>query len=290
MSKNATKNKPPKKNKKRQQQIEPKYTAANSDRHVLYGLSVQNVEAEVDFVDATFETIRGKKARSVREDFCGTANTCCEWVKRRPDNVAVGVDLDRATLDWAGEHNLPTLNGDQRSRVTLLERDVCDTGAEGHGTDVVLAMNFSYWIFRKREQLRAYFASVRESLADDGVFFLDFYGGSEALTEVEEIREQDGFDYVWDQARYDPISGSMLCHIHFKFRDGSKMKKAFTYEWRVWTLPEILEILEEAGFKKPTVYWEGEDPDNPEEGNGEFTPREVGDADLAFICYLVAEK
>ncbi len=290
MSKNATKNKPPKKNKKRQQQIEHKYTAANSDRHVLYGLSVQNVEAEVDFVDATFEALKGKKPQSVREDFCGTANTCCEWVKRRPGNVAVGVDLDRSTLDWAGEHNLPTLDDDQRSRVTLLERDVCDTGAEGHGTNVVLAMNFSYWIFRKREQLRAYFASVRDSLADDGVFFLDFYGGSEALTEVEEVREQDGFDYVWDQARYDPISGSMLCHIHFKFRDGSKMRKAFTYEWRVWTLPEILEILEEAGFKKPTVYWEGEDPDNPEEGNGEFTPREVGDADLAFICYLVAEK
>ncbi len=279
-----------KKKKKHKQIIEPKYTAAKSDRHVLYGLSVQNVEAEIDFIEQTFETLKGRLPVRVREDFCGTANTCCEWVKRRTENTAVGVDLDKSTLDWAVEHNFPTLSDEQRARVELLERDVCDTGSQGTGSDVVLAMNFSYWIFRTRQQLRAYFESVRKSLADGGVFFLDFYGGSEAVSEVEETREQDGFDYVWDQSKFDPISATMLCHIHFEFRDGSKMKEAFTYEWRVWSLPEILEMLEEAGFAKSTVYWEGEDPDDPQEGNGEFTPREVGDADPAFICYLVAEK
>ncbi len=280
-----------KKNKqKRKQQIEAKYTAKTADRHILYGESVQNVESEVDFVTQTFQTLRGRPATKAREDFCGTANTCCEWVRRGDNMTAVGVDLDRPTLDWAIEKNLPRLTDDQRKRVQLLERDVCDAGKEGQGADVVLAMNFSYWIFKTRDELRSYFRSVRDSMVEDGVFFLDFYGGSEAMTECEEVREQEGFDYIWDQASYDPISGTMLCHIHFKFRDGTKMKRAFTYEWRVWTLPEIREILAEAGFARSTVYWEGEDPDNPEEGNGEFTPREVGDADLAFICYIVAEK
>ena len=44
----------------------------------------------------------------------------------------------------------------------------------------------------------------------------------------------------------------------------------------------------EAGFSKATVYWEGEDEDG--EGNGEFTPDGKGEADLAWIAYIVAEK
>ena len=63
----------------------------------------------------------------------------------------------------------------------------------------------------------------------------------------------------------------MLCHIHFSFPDGSKIKKAFTYDWRLWTLPEIRELLLEAGFQRATVYWEGTNEET-EEGDGEFTP------------------
>ena len=48
------------------------------------------------------------------------------------------------------------------------------------------------------------------------------------------------------------------------------------------------ELLLEAGFRKATVYWEGEDEDG--EGNGEFTPDEKGAADLAWIAYIIAEK
>ena len=40
-----------------------------------------------------------------------------------------------------------------------------------------------------------------------------------------------------------PITHATTCHIHFKFPDGSKLKKAFTYEWRLWTAPEIRELL-----------------------------------------------
>jgi len=66
------------------------------------------------------------------------------------------------------------------------------------------------------------------------------------------------------------------------------MKKAFTYEWRLWTAPEILEVLAEAGFTKSKIYWEGSDEDG--DGNGVFTPEDKGEADLAWIAYIVAEK
>ena len=53
----------------------------------------------------------------------------------------------------------------------------------------------------------------------------------------------------------------MVNHIHFEFTNGSRLKRAFTYEWRLWTLPEIRELLGEAGFSRSTVYWEDRDAD-----------------------------
>ena len=59
------------------------------------------------------------------------------------------------------------------------------------------------------------------------------------------------------------------CNIHFKFPDGSKIKRAFSYTWRLWTAPELRDMLLDAGFRNVTVYWEGEDDNG--EGNGEFS-------------------
>ena len=66
------------------------------------------------------------------------------------------------------------------------------------------------------------------------------------------------------------------------------MREAFTYEWRLWTLPEIKELMLEAGFSKVTVWWEGTDEDG--DGDGEFTADEVGEACEGWIAYLTAEK
>ena len=259
-------------------------TALTADRHELYQHSVQNVEAEIDFIDAEYESIRGRKASSLREDFCGTGNTSVEWIKRRKTNTAVGLDIDQPTLDWGEEHHLAKLSDDERSRVQLLNRTVLEPGDAG-GTDCVLAMNFSYWLFKTRDELRGYFNGK------DGIFFLDHYGGSETMTETEETKKIDAgggrsFTYIWEQASYNPITGDMRCHIHFKFPDKTRMNKAFTYEWRLWTMVEIRELLSEAGFANVLVYWEGEDEDG--DGNGEYEPTLEGEADPAFISYIVA--
>jgi hypothetical protein len=80
----------------------------------------------------------------------------------------------------------------------------------------------------------------------------------------------------------------MTCHIHFEFPDQSRLDEAFSYQWRLWTLPEICELLAESGFANVTVYWEGTD-EEANEGNGIFEPAEVGGADPGWICYIVAE-
>jgi SAM-dependent methyltransferase len=260
--------------------------AEQADIHDLYEKSVQNVEHEVEFLQDTFKSIRGRTAKVFREDFCGTASASCEWVRQGEEFTAIGVDIEPSVLDWGRNNRISRLPASDQARVRLLEADVMT--AETPPADLLVAFNFSYFIFNTRDLLRQYFQKSYDALKDDGVFFVDLFGGPEAQEETKEKTKHKGFSYIWHQAEFHPVTNYLRCHIHFKFPDGSKIKKAFTYEWRLWSAPEICEILNEAGFRNATVYWEGEDEDG--EGNGEFTPDARGEADLAWIAYIVAEK
>lgn len=266
-------------------QTTSKTMADLADRHICYEDSVQCVESEIDFVDATFTKLRKRQAKTLREDFCGTTNTSCEWIKRRKNNTAICVDLDKEVLRWGKKNKISKLASEQAKRITVINDNVLTIKTEP--VEIVLAMNFSYWLLKERKLTIKYFKSIYKSLVKDGIFFLDAYGGYEAYQELKEKTRQKNFTYIWDQNRYNPINGIAKNYIHFKFKDGSKMMKAFEYEWRVWTMPEILDMLGEAGFK-PTVYWEQADEDG--EGNGIFIPETEGDADAGWIAYVVAEK
>jgi hypothetical protein len=276
----------------------PALTARSADRFDLYQRSVQNVEHDIDFVDRVFYRFRGRRARSLREDFCGTGNTACAWVRRRRTNVAVGLDLDPRPLAWGRAHNVARLTADQQARVALIRGDVLSPPSPRYGRsaaaarrrfDLVLAMNFSYWTFRTRALMATYFTAVRRALTRDGLFILDFFGGSDVLREMTEHTRyggrRTGFTYIWDQARYDPITGDYRCHIHFRFPDGTRLRRAFSYHWRLWTLPELRDILADAGFRRVTTFTEGDDGRGG--GNGIFREARHSPADRTIIAYIV---
>ncbi|HVS63083.1 MAG TPA: class I SAM-dependent methyltransferase [Thermoanaerobaculia bacterium] len=270
------------------------------DLQTLYEASVQNVDADVDFIERIWRKEHGEMPHWLREDFCGSASLAAHFVTRHPDNRALGVDLDGVTLAWGRRHRVERL-GDAASRITLLERDVLHSAEDD--LEVVTAFNFSYWIFRTREELRAYFASVHDSLRVGGVFFLDVFGGTAAMDTVEEEtrhpRQEDpygvripAFSYLWDQASFNPIDHEFVCHIHFEVGRGRRRKtlrKAFTYEWRFWTLPELRELLAEAGFSRSDVYVEGWD-EEADEPDGIFRLRKRFDNEGSWIAYLVAVR
>jgi len=262
--------------------------AETADIHELYELSVQNVENEVEFLQATFKSLTGRTGYLFREDFCGTASISCQWVRQGKEYQAIGVDIEPSVLEWGRTNRLSKLASEDQARVSLIESDVMTV--ETPRVDLLAAFNFSYFIFDTRDSLRTYFKQAYDAIKDDGVFFCDLFGGPEAQEETKEKTKykKHGFSYIWHQATFHPVTNFIRCHIHFKFKDGSMIKKAFSYEWRLWSAPEIRELLLEAGFRKATVYWEGEDEDG--DGNGEFTPDESGVADLAWIAYIVAEK
>jgi SAM-dependent methyltransferase len=263
-----------------------KSLAERADPHELYEQAVQSVDAEVEFIHDTFRALRGRRAQSFREDFCGTASACCEWVRKTPRGFAVGIDVDPAVLEWGRNNRVARLAEKDRARVKLLEGDVLTV--ESDKVDVIGAFNFSYFMFETRNELRDYFARARSALNADGILFLDAFGGPDSISVQKERTKHDGFTYVWDQARYEPVTSRITCHIHFHFPDGSKLNKAFTYEWRMWSLPEIHELLLEAGFVKVRVYWEGTGEDG--EGNDEFAESATGEPDAAWVSYIVAER
>jgi hypothetical protein len=262
--------------------------AETADRHVLYELAVQTADLECVFIDRTFRELRGRAPRAIKEDFAGTCNLACEWVRSDAKNSAVAVDLDQDVLAWGDTRHVAGLNDAQRQRLEVRHGNVLTEG--GQDLDALIAFNFSYWVFKTRAELVSYFKFARTQLADDGVLFLDCFGGYEAQKEMKERREIDGeddFEYVWDQAAFNPITHDYTCHIHFRFQDGSRMKEAFTYHWRLWMVPEIRELLAEAGFARTLVYWQGWDEDE-EEGSDEYEVVEDGDADPGWVCYIVA--
>lgn len=271
------------KGKGKKKKAATRLTAKTADRHVLYQVAVQAPDFEVEMLDDHFKRRVGRKPLTLREDFCGTALLCAEWVKSKKTRTATGIDIDESVLGWGREHNIAPL-GEDASRVTLIQGDVRERRPEKH--DIVCAFNYSYWYFKDRAMLRGYFEAVREGLAPDGLFFIDLFGGYESVQVLQEERKYKGFTYVWDQAMFNPITHDFKAHIHFKFKDGTKLKPAFTYDWRMWTIPELRELLEEAGYRSVECLWEDEDEDG--EGTGVFRPQTKVTNDPAYNAYLVA--
>ncbi len=282
-SKDKKKEKKKNRDKKAKQAREPQ--AQRVDKYVLYQRSVQEPEADIEFFEQVFQERFGRPPRVLREDFCGTAFTSCTWVARHPQNTAHGFDLDPEPLAWGRAHNAKDLTDEQRGRLNLVRGDVREVREPK--ADVVAAQNFSFCIFKTRDELRRYFEAVRKNLGDEGVFVLDIFGGPDAqmLSEEATEYEDDGFTYVWDQDRYDAITNEILCKIHFQFPDGSELRDAFTYDWRLWTIAELKEVLREAGFAAAEAYWEGADEDG--DGNGEFTRADSAANEDAWIAYVV---
>ncbi|MDH3211839.1 MAG: class I SAM-dependent methyltransferase [Myxococcales bacterium] len=259
--------------------------ARRADRYALYEKSVQEPDADIHLIRRVFRKHTGRPPRLLREDFCGTALLACRWVEQHEKNRAWAIDLDPQPLAWGRQHNVAPLRPEQAARVKLIEGDVRDIGHEK--VDVTVAFNFSYFLFKTRSELRYYLETARATLKDDGMLMLDAYGGADSQRTSEEERPVGRFTYVWDQHLFDPITHSVLNYIHFEFKDGSRIRRAFAYDWRLWTLPEIRDLLIDVGFRRVEVYWENTDSKTGE-GNNVFTRRERAIDDPAWIAYIVA--
>jgi hypothetical protein len=258
------------------------------DKYAHYESSVQTPEEHVRIFDRMFRDIRGGVALSLREDFCGTFLISKEWVKSHPERTAMGLDLDPEPLAYGKKHTLSGLTSGEKKRLSLFRENVCIP--QKVKSQIIGAGNFSFFIFKTREEMRRYFKAALASLSRDGIFVLEMAGGPGFICTGREQKTYrvpglGRFTYYWDQKSFDPIQHHGLYSIHFKDKTGKMHRDCFRYDWRVWTIPELREIMEEAGFRETGVYWEEPGPDG--QGNGEYVRSEAGDNAHSWIAFVV---
>jgi cyclopropane fatty-acyl-phospholipid synthase-like methyltransferase len=264
-----------------------KNNSKDFDKYYYYEKSVQNPSNEIEFFNEKFEELRAKSPKTLREDFCGTGAITCAWVKQGEDYTSWGIDLDPEPVDYGKEHHLSKLTEEQQSRVHYQLENVL--GASTPKVDICFAFNFSYFIFKKRKELVEYFKVVHEALNDDGVFFIDLFGGPDSQTVMTDVIKHDGFKYFWECQTFNPMTNHCRFAIHFKKKGEKKRKDVFVYEWRMWFMSELRDIMEEAGFSKTVGYWEGDDEEDGS-GDGNFEATDEAENCDAWVTYIAALK
>lgn len=253
--------------------------AARADAMALYQTTVQQPDEDVKLFRKIFRRAYGRRPVSLREDFCGAAAVSCAWVRSAPDRTARAIDLEESVLVWGALHNREALPEAARARLQLVQADVLDVVTPR--ADLVAAQNFSFFTFRDRRTLVRYFRAARRALRPEGALVLDVLGGHENVRgDAREVRRAgSGVRYVWEQEGFDPIHQRARYGIHFRFRDGSEMRDAFRYDWRLWSIPETREALEDAGFRRTEVWWEDDD--------GVWRPREAAPPHAVWLAVVV---
>ena len=120
---------------------------------------------------------------------------------------------------------------------------------------------------------------------------MDLFGGpgvNKPSTQSRLVEPDEGgvepFTYQWEQRGRNLQTGRMDCRIHFELRDGTRIKDAFIYDWRLWTPGQIIDLAQQAGFEQAAFWWS--DPTEP----GRFHPVQEVPQDQDWVGYVVCRK
>ncbi|WJX50067.1 hypothetical protein P8452_36425 [Trifolium repens] len=182
-------------------------------------------------------------------------------VKMDPEELVRSISLSQnaENLQTDGlESDVPTSSASQDDELTMKKFPL-------NGRDIVCAFNYSCCCLHKRAELVLYFKHARDALSTKGgIFVMDLYGGTSSENKLKLQRGFPNFTYIWEQAEFDIIQRKTRISLHFHLKkEQRKIRHAFSYSWRLWTLPEIRDCLEEAGFRS-VHFWVREMPDSSE--------------------------
>lgn len=255
------------------------------NRFDLYELAVQSPVTQARFLRALH---RGRPIM-LREDFCGPASIARAWTALPSKDAlrACGVDFDAEPLDHARRRAAES--GPPTSERMSFEQ--CDVRACTTRADIIAAFNFAACELTDRATLLEYLRHARSTLNPGGLLACDVYGGANAFSagsSATTIQTPEGpVRYVWHQRKADPITAHVENAMHFRLPDGAKMRNAFVYHWRLWSVAELRDAMIDAGFATTEAHLTyGEAIDD--EGDIMATPHAEGEpVDDDFIAYVV---
>lgn len=261
----------------------------------LYRLSVQDPEAEALLLARIYRRHRKRDAITLKEDYAGTSAISAAWVASHPDRQAIAVDHDARVLRWGWRWAQRTLAKPRLDDLHLMCSDVLRVRKPT--VDVVAALNFSSLYNRDEQSMLTYMRAARASLSPGGVFMLDVFGGPGSMRVGRFPRRitpprREGlkpFTYIWDQHHYEPATSMIDCRIHYRLHGGIKLENVFRYNWRLWTVAELTDLMLKAGYASAHVWCEGWDGKR-EESDGEYRPLTKLGPREDFIAYIVGLK
>ncbi len=258
----------------------------------LYRRAVQHPLAEVAFMQRAYRHYYKDMPMLLREDFSGGCAIAAAWVALSPDHQAMAIESHGPTARWAQRTAQKELF-DAAEDLHIVHADVMDINAPK--VDITCALNFSTFIYHDRASLLAYFKHARRNLKRSGLLILDAYGGPGAMRTGTQTREVPAeydlpaFRYHWEQRRFDPLTHRTECRIHFELPDGRRLDSAFIYRWRLWTLPELTEMLLEAGFTKSAVWCDRYDTKTGQ-SDGKYRPLTKMPAREDYVAYVIGVR
>lgn len=254
-------------------------------RWALYRHCVQNPPATLAMLDAITRGNGAPPPHTLHEDFAGSAAIAHAWsaasAHTRSTNPrrALAIDLDPVALACAPSPKRRARISTNSSAVRAVVADLRDLPR--HATtpkaDVIYAGNFGVCELHHRDELLAYLRGVRARLARKGSYICDLYTGPGALrtsaTAVlhpalpsdelartpHVIPAHARVRYTWRQRDVDLLTGIVTTSIDFALL-GPRGKvlldlpDAFAYHWRLWSIPELRDAFQEAGFACTELY------------------------------------
>jgi len=261
----------------------------------LYEQAVQHPVAEATLLAKLARSARrGEPAERFREDFAGTAAIAAAWVRLAPEHQALGVERHGPTHRWSVRRHAELLE-DRPGDLLLVEADVHAVASPK--VDLVAALNFSVMELHDHAALVGYLRHARRSLRPGGVVVVDLFGGPGAMrastqrreVEVDEAGPVERFGYRWVQHGWEAATGRVRCWIDFDLPGGAERRRAFRYDWRLWSPADVVEAMRAAGLGEATI-WSDRYDARAGVSDGRYRPaRQVGVRE-DFLAYVVGRR
>ena len=213
----------------------------------------------------------------------------CRWVELKKHHRAIGVDIHGPTLDWGRARHVDSMTPDEQSRISLIEDDVRNVTSPK--ADVLCALNFSYCVFKTRAELRSYFQSPTTRSRRTDCSSRTRGAAARPRSSRSRARDRRRLHLRLGPARVRPrvLPDDLQDPFRVRGRQPTLTTRSST-NGVCGLCPRSGELLEEVGFQDVHVLWGRAPTASPARATASSVESEKGDADDAWIAYVVGRR